>query len=324
MSTMPLPRRVHLELTNRCNSECATCARTAAPPPERDLTVAEVARLVDDLPALQSAALQVNGEPLLYRELGAIIRLLRERCVAVELNTNGIALEGDRAAELLAAAPDRLNVSIDGATPATYARLRGVDAFHRVVANVADFLRLRGPAPASPRVSIWMVATRTTLHELPALVELAARIRADEVFVQRLVVFGAGAATEAESVHGQLTPEDRDLLASASARAARLGIALAASGGFTPAVMLTPEADSEPWRHCRRPAESTAILADGTVVPCCIATFIAPIAHISLGNALRDGLPAVWNAPAYQHFRTQLRAGSGPAFCRACGLRWSL
>jgi radical SAM protein with 4Fe4S-binding SPASM domain len=282
-----------------------------------------VDRITAGLPDLESVALQVNGEPLLHPELPAIVRLLAGRGLAVELNTNAIELDAARARALIDAGLGRLNVSLDGVRRGTYARLRGIDALDRVVGNLGDFLRLRGPAPAAPRVSLWMVATRRNLPELPELVDLAARVGADEVYLQRLVVTRGRPGLAGQSLHGDLPQDLRAILAEAETRAARSGVALAASGGHTPARMLADENGPEPWRGCRRPSESAVVMAGGEVVPCCIATFVAPLSQIRLGN-LKDGLLAVWTGAAYEAFRQQLREGEAPPHCQNCGVRWSL
>lgn len=318
---LPLPRRLHLEITNRCNSACVTCVRTTAPEPTAELTLTDVERITDGLP-LETVALQVNGEGTLHPELPAIIALLAARGVTVELNTNAIALRGARADVLRRSGLAALHVSMDGATPHTYDRLRGIDVFDRVVANVAAFTRAR--TGARPRVTLWMTATRHNLHELPALVDLAAGVGADEVYLQRLVYFGRGLARAGDSVHGELTAADRDAIADAERRAAAHGIALRASGGHTAAAMLELAPDAAPWRACRRPWESAVVMADGDVVPCCIATFVSPRHAIRAGNVLRESWREVWNSPGYRRQRAALLAGRAPEVCRRCGVCWSL
>ena len=49
-SSLALPRRLHLELTNRCNSLCTTCVRTTSPEPERDMEIGEARRITSGLP----------------------------------------------------------------------------------------------------------------------------------------------------------------------------------------------------------------------------------------------------------------------------------
>lgn len=320
-----LPRRLHIEVTNRCNSLCATCVRTREPEPGWDLRPVDLERIFADLPELQSAALQVNGEPLLYRELPWLVENLAARGVRVELNTSAITLEHELARKLVRGGLAQLNVSLDGATAATYARIRGVDAFDRVVRNVASFLALRGPAPAAPRVVVWTTLSRQNVGELEALVELAITLGVDGLYLQRLVFFEYGLARAADSLHGKLSPAETGAVARAVGKARSAGLDVSASGGHAADVMHAAlDDDPEPYRACQRPFESAVIMANGDVVPCCIATFVAPREVITMGNIHRQTMAEVWSGEPYREWRTALREGAPPPACVRCGVCWSL
>ena len=331
VGALPLPSRLHLEITNRCNSLCATCVRTREPEPWLDISKPDIARLLAPLESLTSVALQVNGEPLLYRGLPELIEYIKRRKVHVELNTNGVALRRQRADQLLACGLDQLNVSIDASRPETYARIRGVDALGRIKDNVARFMARRGPGGRSPRVAIWFTVSRHNILELGDVVELAIAIGVDEVYVQRLVHFDFGLAHEDDSMHGRLEAAQREAIAAAVARATAAGLAVRASGGHAPSAMLSGGddaevggGDAEPYRGCRRPWESAVVMANLDVVPCCIATFVGERAEITMGNLGRESWPAIWTGDRYQAFRAALLHGPPPPSCARCGLCWSL
>src|SRR2546422_3733451 len=131
-------------------------------------------------------------------------------------------------------------VSLDAATRETYRRLRGVDQFDRVVANVRRLVELeRERGRSVPRVSLWFTASRANLDELSAFVQLAADLGVDEVYVQRLVFNGLGLATAENALHGRLHRQEHGLLDQAAGLAHALGPAPPASG-VTPAVGRLP------------------------------------------------------------------------------------
>ncbi len=321
---MNLPTRLHLEVTNRCNSPCQTCIRTHAPDPDRDLSVSEIEAITAGLPDLHSVALQVNGEPLLHPRLAEIVQGLVARGVRVELNTNGLLLGSERAALLLESGLDALNVSLESMEPRVYEALRGVDAQERVVEGIKKFLERRGATPAKPRVSLWMTVTRRNLVDLPRMVELAARLGAEEVYMQRLVYFEELQARSENSLHGQLTSEHRQIISQAQERADAAGVELRACGHHTPEAMLEMPAVHDEWRSCRRPFEGAVVMANGDVVPCCISTFLAPRADIVFGNILREPWGEIWNGPGYQDQRRRMKEGDPPPHCVQCGSCWSL
>src|SRR5690348_16289288 len=104
-----------------------------------------------------------------------MIAHLHARGVYTVFNTNAALLTRRRQLELIDSGLDELRVSLDPSTPETYLKVRGIPAFDRVVANIAEMIRTRSATgSAKPRVSIWMTALRENLCELPDIVELAA------------------------------------------------------------------------------------------------------------------------------------------------------
>jgi MoaA/NifB/PqqE/SkfB family radical SAM enzyme len=277
-----LPRELYVEVTNRCNSHCRACVRTfRKPEPLRDLTLDEFEALVDQFPALERVVLHGIGEPLLVAELPAMIRAVKVRFPsgAVLFNSNAVLLDEGWRRSLIEAGLDEYRISLDGATAATYARIRGLDAFDRVVENLYAFARLARQA-GRPRLSIWLTAMRENLDELPDLVDLAADIGIPEVYVQRLVLTRRGLARKEHSMYGQLRAREEAALAEAARRAEVGGVAFRASGLSTPQESLGvregplgASQEDKPWSACFRMWRSTYVTANGNVLPCCIAPF---------------------------------------------------
>ena len=200
---LPSPVEAYFEVANRCNSRCATCPLTFSPQEDaRQLSLEEFKALVRQLPDLRRAVMQGIGEPLLNRDLAAMIAHLKRRGVYVVFNTNAVLLTRRRQVELINSGLDELRVSLDGGTPETYLKVRGIPAFERVIANVAEMACTRQELGATtPRLSFWMTGMRENLPELPGVIDLAARAGVDEVYLQRLVFWGEGLAVEGQSVY---------------------------------------------------------------------------------------------------------------------------
>jgi MoaA/NifB/PqqE/SkfB family radical SAM enzyme len=322
------PVEAYFEVANRCNSKCVTCPLTFSPQESaRTLALEDLVRLVEQMPDLRRAVMQGVGEPLLNRQLAPMIRHLKDRGVYVVFNTNAALLTRRRQVELVESGLDELRVSLDGSTPETYLKVRGVPLFERVVANVADMIRTRRELGAArPRVSFWITGMRENLPELPGVVELAAEVGVEEVYLQRLVYWGAGLAVEEQSVYRGYREQAEAVIAEAERRASELGVQLRGADALSPRASLVDRPlATEPWRACSRPLRLAYITANGTALPCCIAPFTdAPFDSIRLGNYLKDGVAAVWSGAAYQRFREQLYSADPPASCRNCGLAWSL
>ncbi|MFN2131895.1 MAG: SPASM domain-containing protein [Anaerolineae bacterium] len=331
-----LPRQVYIETTNRCNSRCQTCVRTFHPlEPARDLSLDEFAAIVAQFPVLERVALHGIGEPLLVEALPAMIRHVKERhpAATVLFNTNAILLDDARQRELIRTGLDEARISLDAASAATYAAIRGVDAFDRVVDNVRHFARLLDGG-GRPRLSFWFTTMRENLAELPALVDLAGQLGVREVHVQRLVLIHEGLAQADQSLYRRLGAREEAYLAEAARRAQAHGVHLGASGRISPQQSLAGEGNAGlaaadtgdgPWTACYRMWTSTYITANGNVLPCCISPFsTADYARLILGNVLETPFAEIWNGDGYVERRTALYTEHPLDPCAQCGTNWSL
>jgi radical SAM protein with 4Fe4S-binding SPASM domain len=196
-----------------------------------------------------------------------------------------------------------------------------------VVGNVQTLVDLeRTLDRATPRVSIWFTAMRLNLEELPAFVRLAEKIGVPEVYVQRLVFYGQGLAVQEQSLHRSLEQREQQLIEEALRLARTAGIALRASGLTAPLESLTGTApDKRPWSGCQRPWTLSYVTANGNVLPCCIAPWVAKdYSGAILGNAFEQGFADVWNGERYQRFRADFESDTAPDPCRGCGRLWSI
>jgi MoaA/NifB/PqqE/SkfB family radical SAM enzyme len=321
-----LPRSLYLETTSRCNSLCETCILTfGGREPAKDLGWDEFRAMVDQFPLLERVLLHGIGEPLLNRDLPRMVAHLKDRGAVVLFNSNAITLSERIAQELLEAGLDELRVSLDASTRETYARIRGVDAFDKVIANVARFVALGHGRATAPTVSLWFTGLRANIEEIPGLVILAERMGARAIYLQRLVYNGLGLATEAQSLHGRLHQRENALIQTTQAAAREAGIVFSASGATTPEVSLEPSHDDRPWSACRRPWTLVYVTVHGNVLPCCIAPWITEhYAGIILGNLLRQSLAEIWWGDRYLTFREDVQTATPPEPCRGCGVKWSL
>src|SRR3974377_2144431 len=74
------PVCLYLETTNRCNLLCTTCPRTYEElEPPADMSWGLFTNIVDQIPNIQRAVLHAVGEPVLVRNLPAMVRYLKDR-----------------------------------------------------------------------------------------------------------------------------------------------------------------------------------------------------------------------------------------------------
>lgn len=174
-----LPRALTLAITGACNLSCRHCwveagRRTSA----GHVPVAAVLRLVDGFAALGVDTVWITGgEPLAHPGWESILAqcCARPSLRAVGVQTNAGLLDDARVARLRALPIDRLQlqVSLDGASPATHDRVRGAGSFAAALAGVTRL----SAAGLGGRTAIAFTEMRHNMEEVPALLELVERLR---------------------------------------------------------------------------------------------------------------------------------------------------
>jgi len=330
-----LPTQLYVEVTNICNSLCASCPLTynhfLPYEPKHHMSWDDFRRVVDQFPRLERVVLHGIGEPLLNRELPRFVAHLKERGSEVLFNTNAILLDQKRGNALVEAGLDELRVSLDAVTPELYAQLRGVDKLLQVIRNLKAFVARHG-GRVHPKLSLWWVAMQANLPQMSDFIRLAAEIGIREVYLQRLVYFGGGeqpgehtTMTVEQSLHATLEQQQARLVTECEALAADLGLAFRASGLTKPFESISTNGQY-PWQGCMRPWVLMYITVNGTALPCCIAPFaVQEYSQIMLGNIHNQSVTDVWNGAPYQKLRSAVSSEApAPWPCQYCGIKWSL
>jgi cyclic pyranopterin phosphate synthase len=180
-------RSLRVSVTDKCNFRCRYCM-----PAEglewldraEVLSFEEIERLVRVLARMGVDEVRLTGgEPLVRRELPALVRMLAHTPGVndLSLTTNGVLL--DRfAGPLVDAGLRRLNVSLDSLSHVRFAEITRRDALDRVLAGLEEAERY----PQLRPIKVNCVAIRGfTEEEVPALAELARR----KPYVVRFIEF---------------------------------------------------------------------------------------------------------------------------------------
>ena len=121
-----------VEITNRCNLRCPHCASDSGCAREDELSLAEMKRVVEDLASLGCREFtMLGGEFVLRPDWFEIARHVRACGMELQVVTNGLLVDAEVRRRLQSLDPQTVGVSLDGATPESYRRARGVDGFDR-------------------------------------------------------------------------------------------------------------------------------------------------------------------------------------------------
>ncbi len=264
------PAHMKIELTNYCNLACPMCPH---PQMERDVGYMKpdlFRRIIDmSVPDLEFAYLHHLGESLFHGKIGELIRYGRQKGVAMGLSTNATYLDHRKAKVLLESGLDFLVISLDGASPDTYDRIRVGGDFATTVKNVRAFFEMKKNVPNETTVVVQMIVTAANHHEVKDFAALWANDGA-QVMIK-----------EARDWAGQVKL-----------------VQIGKGPGAQP-----EEAPAPPVNHvpCKMLWTELTVLWDGAVVPCVNVFERENI----LGDLSKDTLDEVWNGPEMQRFRQQ-------------------
>lgn len=300
--------------TSRCHSRCLSCDcwRNSG---AGDLSLAESDAVAASLPELGTRLVVFSGgEPLLRPEVFEMATCFVDRGLALHLLTSGVLLE--RCADEVARYFQRVVVSLDAPTEATYLAIRGVNALAVVGRGVA---RLRAAAPAV-LVTARATLSRQNFRLLPELIAYARTMALDGISILPVDVtslaFGrawpidpaplmldAGEVAELEAIVERTVVERRDDFASGFVaetpdKLRELPRYFAALRGAAPFPPVT----------CNLPWMSVVVEADGTVRPCLFHERIGNVRQQPLATIVRERLSV---------FRATLDVANNPV-CRRC------
>jgi MoaA/NifB/PqqE/SkfB family radical SAM enzyme len=324
--------RLYVEPTNRCNLDCRTCMRHGW---EENLgfmkfdLFEKIMTEIGAFPGPREIFLGGFGEPLAHARIVDMVALAKAAGSRVELISNGILLD-DKIAELLTAAGlDRLWVSIDGASPASYADVRLGDHLPEIIANL-ERLNERN---VKPELGISFVAMRRNITDLPAVLDLAVHLGAARFSLSNVEPYTGAMEKEILYPRGLFEPLPADGAVSPRMDAemvdpdtlARLARAFPGSRSeFSPE---TERTGLCPFLQRR----SASVRWDGRIGPClpllhahmvCLNGHSRTWPDFTFSSLGEHSLDAIWNDSAYRIFRRKLGEFSfAPCTtCNSCDL----
>lgn len=172
-------------MTSRCTRECAICARSALASTWRDGDLADETwdRLRQDLGLARHVHLQGWGEPLLHPRLPEMVDAVKKAGSDVGITTNGDLLE-PAIDWIVEKRVDQVVLSVAG-DDATHAELRSGARLEELWTVLQSLVDRRGKRK-TPKVKVSYLLTRSNCEQVPGIVEAAADVGADELFVIHL------------------------------------------------------------------------------------------------------------------------------------------
>lgn len=279
-----LPITISIEPTTACNLRCPECPSglRSFTRPTGNLKADFFRKVIAELRReLMYLIFYFQGEPYINPKFLDMVQHASEQGIYTITSTNGHFLSKENARRTVASGLDRLIISVDGTTQATYENYRKEGRLEVVLQgarNVVEAKRELGSK--TPHIIFQFLVVRPNEHQIPEIYRLAEEIGVDEVKLKTAQVY--------DYKHGNpLIPLNEKY-----ARYAQQ-----ADGTY--------RVKNKLLNHCWKLWHACVITWDGLVVPCC---FDKDAQH-QLGDLKQQSFQQLWQGEAYQSFRRQLLKG---------------
>ena len=270
-------KKVYIEITNQCNLNCAFCPGTERK--ARSMTPEEFAHILVALEGkTEYIYLHVMGEPLLHPQLAELLRLAGERRMKVCITTNGTMLPERKETLLAARTLHKVSVSLHSYEGNALA----LEQQRTYLENVWDFSACAATSGIIIALRLW---------------------NEDGLEKQNALIF---------DFLRKKVPKDWPELRSGSFRLGDNLYLERAKQFDWPALT----ACAVQTQFCYGLRDQIGVLADGTVVPCCLDHE----GDIPLGNLFKQSFEEIWQSARAAALREGFsRREPVEELCRRCG-----
>ena len=254
------------------------------------MTLGEYARLSEDFLRMGVHLVTIaGGEPLLREDIFPIIKVFTRYGMAVNLCTNGLSLER-YAGELSRSGASCITVSIDGATPRTHEKIRGVaGSYEKIEKGILSLLT--HPRQERPVVRVRMTICGQNVEEVGAFYRKWRRV-ADDVLLQPVhrcrKAFYIGEDEELFHLDPKLLVRQLE------------GTPLQKKDGYMDKFLLSlRDCGTFPTHRCYAGVLMVRLDPWGNVYPCLEQ-------QACVGSVKRDDFSKIWHADVFNHMRKSI------------------
>ena len=270
--TRNFPKRVILEITSICNSNCTMCPRNALIRKHEHMDTQMCKKIIKELSKVGISGLWLMnlGEPLLNPDFFEILDYCRSvgNLGPLWISTNGKIFDATMQKRILEKPVDFFNYSVNAMTEESYKKIAPSLDFKTSQKNIRDFIKLKKSSGRTrPIIRVQMIEIPYVLGEINAFIKEFGD-KADIVAINKLEKFTQN--VQANNVNGEYFTNER-------------------------------------IEKCNRlERQDFIIFADGSVT-CCDTDFNG---RLTIGNLKEHSLMEIMNGEKYLGIIRQYREGS--------------
>lgn len=232
-----------------------------------------------------------QGEPFLHPEFLELIREANQQNIYTATSTNAHFINETKAEEIVQSGLDRLIISIDGLTQATYENYRVNGSLEKVIQGTEYLIKAKKKLKSkTPHLIFQFLAVKQNEHEVQDVFALGKKMGIDEVRIKSAQLYNYQNGNP-------LMPENEQY------------------SRYKKQADGTYKLKVKTGNHCWRMWSSSVLTWDGKVVPCC---FDKDAKHV-LGTIENIDFNSIWTSTKYNRFRQAILSDRSQIdICRNC------
>ena len=301
------PRKVQIEITNRCNMDCLMCPREVLDIELEHMDWDKFVTVVNKLTEREDITLTGWGEPFLHPRIFDMVTYCKERGHRVMITSNGLFTKDSIVDGILNSGLDEITFSIDGVEGNS---VSNGHTSNKVFENIENISKCRETERPSIRL-------QATLHkgcekDLYDVIRFGARIGVEAVNVGRIDRKYAPDLKRPNPVEEEHIFYEANRIAKESK--VRLDWLQYAVGKKLIRFFyrLLRRKLHKSGRYCLKTFDYAYVSREGNVTPCCL------LPSVKMGNLLNDDMKTIWQNDEFNHFRKNYRD-----ICGSCDL-WTI
>lgn len=311
-----------VEASSKCNMSCIICSLGDSLKSGGLMGIEVFGKALEAISEIKTMDFGYTGETLLNSNLPKMLKSTREVNpeAYIHIITNGMLLDKATAKSFVENRLGHVVFSIDAAIENSYKNIRKGGDFNRVISNIRMLNELKEKEKSQfPRLASIYTTSGINIHELPAFVEMAARLKINDISVNNVEAYTPGMRDKTLYLNRRFRQAFAYIgLAKEKAKRHMITIRFA---GYTP---------KNP-KSCKY--IDPLINWEGDVIPCAALSYEREYyffeekkkySKVSYGNILEESFRQIWDKAEYKKFRDMVACGDFPSVCKYCMRKYGI